>query len=151
MLCGNCSEFFWIKVKRFSEIYFTAKFWVFKLKMRFRMAGEDKIFQPPFFLLKKNGERSRTCHGVARRAKTEGFSSRGDSRSSLKTAGFLPCHGVMQWSRDIFTKFQKPCLWSRFIPLTLHFTCEVAHFIRLWSCRLTAGGCAVLYSAPCGA
>ena len=46
----------------------------------------------------------------------------GDSRSSLKTEGFLPCHGVMQWSRDIFTKFQKPCLsavalceggWSR--------------------------------------
>ena len=40
-------------------------------------------------------------------------SSRGDSRSSLN--------------------LQKPCLWSRFIPLTLHSTCEVAHFIRLWS------------------
>ena len=36
------SEFFWIKVKRFSEFHFTAKFWVFSLKKRFRMAGEDK-------------------------------------------------------------------------------------------------------------
>ena len=57
------------------------------------------------------------CPGVARmgedgsaiflpkkwRTKPQGFSSRGDSRSSLKTAGFL----------HIFTKFQKPCLWSR--------------------------------------
>ena len=38
--------------------------------MRFRMAGEDKIFQPPFFLPKKW------------RTKPQGFSSRGDSRSS---------------------------------------------------------------------
>ena len=45
----------------------------------------------------KNGERSRTCHGVARRAKTEVFSSRGDSRSSLNTTGFL----------HIFTKLQR--------------------------------------------
>ena len=44
------SEFFWIKVKWFSEFHFTAKVWVFKFKMRFRMAGGDKKFQPPFFL-----------------------------------------------------------------------------------------------------
>ena len=30
---------------------------------------------PPFFLPKKMAERSRTCRGVARRAKTEGFTS----------------------------------------------------------------------------
>ena len=30
-----------------------------------------------------------------------------------KAQSFLPCHGAMKWSRDIFTKFQKPCLWSR--------------------------------------
>ena len=36
------SEFFWIKVKWFSEFDFTAKFWVFKLKIRFRMAGERR-------------------------------------------------------------------------------------------------------------
>ena len=42
------SEFFWIKVKWFSEFHFTAKFSSFKLKMQFRMVGGDKIFQPPF-------------------------------------------------------------------------------------------------------
>ena len=53
------SEFFWTKVKLFSEFHFTAKFWVFKLKMRFRMAGGDKIssrhfFVPLLILLKKS-------------------------------------------------------------------------------------------------
>ena len=37
------------------------------------MVGGNKILAAIF--LPKNGERSRTCHGVARRAKTEGFSS----------------------------------------------------------------------------
>ena len=44
------SEFFLTKVKRFSEFYFTAKFSSFKLKMRFRMAGEDKISSRHFFV-----------------------------------------------------------------------------------------------------
>ena len=56
-LCGRLalpataahSEFFLTKVKRFSEFYFTAKFPSFKLKMRFRMAGEDKISSRHFF------------------------------------------------------------------------------------------------------
>ena len=39
MLCGNCSEFFWLQVKRFSEFHFTAKFWVFKLKNAFQSTG----------------------------------------------------------------------------------------------------------------
>ena len=39
----------------------------------YRMIRRIPLF-PPFFL-QKNGERSRTCHGVARRAKTEGFTS----------------------------------------------------------------------------
>ena len=43
--------------------------------------------------------------------------------SSLKNEVFL----------RIFTRFPKTCLWSRFISLTLHFTCEDVHFIRLWS------------------
>ena len=43
------SEFFWIKVKWFSEFYFTAKFWSFKLKKPFRMAGGEKKSEPPFF------------------------------------------------------------------------------------------------------
>ena len=30
-----------------------------------------------------------------------------------KAQPFLPCHGVMQWSRDIFTKFQKLACLSR--------------------------------------
>ena len=51
------SEFFFVKVKRFSEIYFTAKFGVFPLKMRFRIAGSLKS-EPPFFC-PKNDERSR--------------------------------------------------------------------------------------------
>jgi len=38
------------------------------------MAGKRKKATRHFFC-KKNGERSRTCHGVARRAKTEGFTS----------------------------------------------------------------------------
>ena len=42
------SEFFWTKLKRFSEFHFIAKFWVFELKMRFWMMGEQK-----------NGERRR--------------------------------------------------------------------------------------------
>ena len=45
-------EFFWLKVKRFSEFDFTGKFWSFKLKMLFRMAGGEKkraaIFLSPF-------------------------------------------------------------------------------------------------------
>ena len=49
MLCGNCSEFFFVKVKWFSEFYFTAKFWSFKLKKPFRMAGGEKKSEPPFF------------------------------------------------------------------------------------------------------
>ena len=54
------SEFFWTKVKLFSEFHFTAQFWVFKLKKRFRMAGGDKKFQPPFFYQKmaKPGEKA---------------------------------------------------------------------------------------------
>ena len=43
------SEFFWIKVKRFSEFHFTAKFWSFFLKKPFRMVGDDKIFRRHFF------------------------------------------------------------------------------------------------------
>jgi hypothetical protein len=44
-----------MKVKRFSEIYFTAKFLSFCLKKRFRMAGGDKNFQPPFFAFFPSG------------------------------------------------------------------------------------------------
>ena len=40
------------------------------------MAGEDKRSLRHFFA-KKNGERSRTCHGAARRAETEGFLRQG--------------------------------------------------------------------------
>ena len=50
------SEFFFVKVKRFSEFHFTAKFSSFKLKMQFRMVGGDKIFQPPFFVKKMANE-----------------------------------------------------------------------------------------------
>ena len=50
------SEFFFAKVKRFSEFYFTAKFWSFKLKKQFRMAEGDKNFQPPFFCKKMANE-----------------------------------------------------------------------------------------------
>ena len=61
------------------------------------MAGGDKNFQPPFFFAQKKmaneAVRLRPC-GLRR--DKQGFSSRGDNRSSLKTAGFLPCHGVMQ-------------------------------------------------------
>ena len=45
------SEFFWIKVKWFSEFHFTAKFWVFKLKMPFRLLGVQKKVPRHFFLL----------------------------------------------------------------------------------------------------
>ena len=56
-LCGRLAlpatavdyEFFLTKVKRFSEIYFTAKFSSFKLKKRFRMEGEDKNSSHHFF------------------------------------------------------------------------------------------------------
>ena len=71
--------------------------------------------------------------------KPQGFASRGVSRSSLKTKGFL----------HIFTNSGKPCLWSRFITLSLHCTCEAAHFIRLWSCRLSAGGCVTFTARLC--
>ena len=53
--------------------------------------------------------------------KPQGFSSRGVSRSSLKTKGFL----------HIFTNSRKPCLWSRFIMLSLHCTCEAAPLVKL--------------------
>ena len=42
------SEFFFAKVKRFSEFHFTAKFRSFKLKKPFRMVGGDKIFRRHF-------------------------------------------------------------------------------------------------------
>ena len=42
--------------------------------MPFRMVGGNKKASRHFFA-KKNGERRRTCHGVARRAKTEVFTS----------------------------------------------------------------------------
>ena len=83
------SEFFWRKVKRFSEFHFTAKFWSFKLKMPFRMAGEDKNFQPPFFLPKfriKKRRRKASLHWDLRLNFT---SSRGDSRISPTKKDFL--------------------------------------------------------------
>ena len=43
------SEFFRRKAKRFSEFYFTAEFWIFYLKMRFRMAGERKKSRRHFY------------------------------------------------------------------------------------------------------
>ena len=46
------SEFFFAKVKRFSEFHFTAKFRSFKLKKPFRMVGEDK--KVTAILLKQN-------------------------------------------------------------------------------------------------
>jgi len=63
---------------------------------------------------------------------------------------------------------EKTYLWNRFIPLTLHCTCEAAPrqvlclalldrwsallrlnplSLRLWSFRLSAGGCVSFYSA----
>ena len=59
------SGFFRTIVKRFSEFYFTAKFWVFKLKMRFRMVGKIKISAAIFFA-KKMAEWSRQAllHGT---------------------------------------------------------------------------------------
>ena len=67
------SEFFWTKVKRFSEFDFTGKFWVFKLKMPFRLLGGQKKVTRHFFC-PKNGERSRTCHGVICGADKDGWS-----------------------------------------------------------------------------
>ena len=52
------SEFFFVKVKRFSEFDFTAKFSSFEFKMRFRIAGAFKKASRHFFC-KKNGERRR--------------------------------------------------------------------------------------------
>ena len=53
------SEFFFTKVKQFSEFDFTGKFWVFKLKMPFRLLwGKRKwpaiFFIPLLILLKKS-------------------------------------------------------------------------------------------------
>ena len=48
------------------------------------------------FLFKKNGERRRTCHGVARKGEDVSLLFTVRSTTSLKTEGFLPCHGVMQ-------------------------------------------------------
>ena len=60
------------------------------------MAGERKKARRHFFC-QKNGERSRTCRGVARRAKTEGFTSLcRQAQLHSKNKVFLPCHGVMQ-------------------------------------------------------
>ena len=150
------SEFFWTKVKLFSEFHFTAQFWVFKLKKRFRMAGGDKKFQPPFFLQKygiawmkwrqshksifekqKNGERSRkaSLHCAVRHNFTR------------KTKFFL----------HIFTKLQRrlTCLstvalcesgWSRFITLSLHCTCEAAPRVKL---PPPAGGCVTFTARLC--
>ena len=93
---------------------------ILRLKPGFRHRGFESSTLRHFFLQKNGG------------TKPQGFSSRGDSRSSLKTEGFLPCHGVMQWSRDIFTKPQRrlTCLstvalceggWSRsFHSLACH-------------------------------
>ena len=42
---------------------------------------------------------------------------------------------------------EKTYLWRRFIPLTLHFTCEEIGLRRPWSCRLSAGRCVSFYCA----
>ena len=111
------SEFFWLKVKRFSEFYFTVKFWVFKLEMRFRMAGEDKFFQPPFFLPKKW------------RTKPQGFSSRFLRLAAKRQSQKLFTQKAQPFLH-IFTKFQKPGWWSRSLwslvkTFRLRSTCEV--------------------------
>ena len=67
-------------------------------------------------------------------------------------------------------QFRKPCLWSRFITLSLHCTCETAPrqvlclalldrwsallrlnplSLRLWSFRLSAGGCVIFTARLC--
>ena len=106
----NHSEFFWLKVKRFSEFNFTAKVWRFKLKKPFRMAGEDKNSSRHFFC-QKNGERRRTCHGAARRAKTQVFSSLCEAQLHSKGAAFssLPRRNAMK-PGHLHKTPEKPCL-----------------------------------------
>ena len=81
---------------------------------------------------------SRTAHHFCRRqkwwTKPQGFSSRGVCRSSLKTKGFL----------HIFTNSGKPCLWSRFITLSLHCTCEAAPQQCLVPCVTRLSVCVTL-------
>ena len=74
------SEFFWIKVKRFSEFHFTAKFWCFKLKMRFRMVGEFKKASRHFFCQKNGGTKTQVFTSLCRQAQLH---SKGAAFSSL--------------------------------------------------------------------
>ena len=89
------------------------------------------------FFCQKNGERRR--------------------KSSLHCAK----HNFTQKAQPFLHIFTKPrrrltCLsavalceggWRRFIPLTLHFTCEEVGLRHPWSCRLSAGGCVIFYCA----
>ena len=68
--------------------------------------------------------------------KSQDFTSLREAQLHSKTKFFL----------HIFTYTRKSCLWSRFIMLTLHYTCEDAHFIRLRS-FLPAGVRFVLFNS----
>ena len=78
-----------------------------------RTGGSNPPLSAIFFAKKMANEavRLRPC-GLRR--DEQDFSSL--SAVALREGGtqnaqpFLPCHGVMQWSRDIFTKTEKPCL-----------------------------------------
>ena len=129
------SEFFWIKVKWFSEFDFTAKFWVFKLKMPFRMAGKAKKALRHFFAQKMANEDVSLL-----------FMRRQPLFTQNRRFSSLPRRNAMK-PGHLHQTPEKPCLWSRFIPLTLHYTCEEVSLRCPWSCRLSAGGCVTLYCA----
>ena len=113
------SEFFWRKVKRFSEIHFSAKFWVFKLKNAFQNGGGAKKSEPPFFLLKKMAERRRKS---SLHAATAALHLKGAAFSSLPRRNEMKPGHLHQTPEDLLVK-----------TFRIRSTCEVAHFIRLWS------------------
>ena len=108
----NHSEFFWLKVKRFSEFDFTAKFWVFRLKKQFRIEGGVKKASRHFFAKKWRNEAARLL-----------FTRRQPLFTQNRRFSSLPRRNAMK-PGHLHRTPEKTYLWRRFIPLTLHFTCE---------------------------
>ena len=87
----------------------------FRLKPSFKLGG---VFwkRPAIFLPKNDGWRRKYSLHCAKRNFTQ------------KAQPFLPCHGVMKWSRDIFTKHQR-----RLTCLSTVALCEGGWSRSLWS------------------
>ena len=119
------SEFFRLQVKRFSEIHFTAKFWSFSLKTRFRMAGGEK--KPAAIFLPKKWRTKPQCFtSLCRQAQLHIFTRRQPlfTESPLRLAcEVAPFHSACE-------EVSLRCPWS-FLPSSFAEASEDKSGVRL--------------------